>query len=70
LYRDVVTDQQKGMTPMENAHVDALASKHAALQAKIDAEEQRPHPDDVLLHQLKKEKLRLKDEMLGLTTIH
>ena len=55
---------------MENAHVDALASKHAALQAQIDAEEQRPHPDDVLLHQLKKEKLRLKDEMLGLATVH
>jgi hypothetical protein len=58
------------MTPMEKAHVDALASKHAALQAQIDAEERRPHPDDVLLHQLKKEKLRLKDEMLGLSTVH
>lgn len=55
---------------MEKAHVDALASKHAALQAQIDAEERRPHPDDVLLHQLKKEKLRLKDEMLGLSTVH
>lgn len=55
------------MAPMENGHVDALASKHAALQAQIDAEEQRPHPDDVLLHRLKKEKLRIKDELLGLT---
>ncbi len=52
---------------MEKAHVEALASKHAAVQAQIDAEEQRPNPDDILLHQLKKEKLRLKDEMLGLT---
>jgi hypothetical protein len=51
---------------MEQAHVDALASKHASLQSQIDAEERRPHPDDVLLHRLKKEKLRLKDEMLGL----
>lgn len=52
---------------MDKAHVEALASKHAAVQAQIDLEEQRPHPDDVLLHRLKKEKLRLKDEMLGLT---
>jgi hypothetical protein len=55
---------------MEKAHVDDLTSKHAALQTQIDAEERRPHPDDVLLHQLKKEKLRLKDEMLGLATVH
>ena len=58
------------MTPMEQAHVDALASKHAALQAQIDAEEQRRHPDDVLLHRLKKEKLRLKDEMLSISIVH
>ena len=51
---------------MEQAQVDALTSRHASLQARIDAEERRPAPDDVLLHQLKKEKLRLKDEMLGL----
>lgn len=55
---------------MDKAHVDSLASKHAALQAQIDAEEQRPHPDDVVLHRLKKEKLRIKDEMLGLSTVH
>lgn len=52
---------------MEKAHVEALASKHAALQAQIDREEQRPNPDDILLHKLKKEKLRLKDEIEGLT---
>ena len=52
---------------MEKAYVEALASKHAALQAQIDIEEQLPNPDDILLHKLKKEKLRLKDEMLGLT---
>jgi len=52
---------------MEKAHVEALESKHAALQSRIDQEEQRPNPDGILLHKLKKEKLRLKDEMLGLT---
>jgi uncharacterized protein YdcH (DUF465 family) len=50
---------------MEKGLVDDLASKHAALHAMIDAEEQRPHPDEDLLHRLKKEKLRLKDELAG-----
>ena len=50
---------------MDKAHVEELASQHAALHAKIDREEQRPHPDDDLLHQLKKEKLRLKDALAG-----
>lgn len=50
---------------MDKAQADALASKHAALHALIDEEEHRPHPDEDLLHQLKKEKLRLKDELAG-----
>ncbi|MDQ3143880.1 MAG: YdcH family protein [Pseudomonadota bacterium] len=50
---------------MDKGQVEALASKHAALHAKIDSEEHRPHPDDDLLHRLKKEKLRLKDAITG-----
>ena len=50
---------------MDKAHAEALASKHAALHAQIDSEETRPHPDDTLLARLKKEKLRLKDDLLG-----
>jgi len=50
---------------MDKAHVEALASKHAALHAKIENEEHRLHPDMDLLTRLKKEKLRLKDEMVG-----
>jgi len=50
---------------MDNAHVEAIASKHAALHARIDQEEHRPHPDEDLLHRLKKEKLRLKDTLVG-----
>lgn len=50
---------------MEKAQADALESRHAALHAQIDAEESRPHPNEDLLHQLKKEKLRLKDELAG-----
>ena len=50
---------------MDQAHVEALASKHAALHAKIVNEEHRAHPDDQLLHRLKKEKLALKDAITG-----
>jgi hypothetical protein len=50
---------------MDKGQVEALASKHAALHAQIDAEEHRTHPDDILLHRLKKEKLRLKDAITG-----
>ena len=50
---------------MDKAQVDSLASKHAALHAKIDEEEHRPQPDEVLLHRLKKEKLKLKDALVG-----
>ena len=50
---------------MQNAHMDALMSKHANLDARISEENLRPHPDDTLLAKLKKEKLRLRDEMTG-----
>ena len=50
---------------MDQAEVEALASKHAALHALIDEEEHRAHPDEDLLHRLKKEKLRLKDQLAG-----
>jgi hypothetical protein len=66
IYCMAVTDHQEGPTRMDNAPVeDELASKHAALHALIAEEENRPHPDEDLLHRLKKEKLKLKDAMLG-----
>jgi len=50
---------------MNKAHVEAIESRHAALHAIIAEEEHRPRPDMDLLHRLKKEKLRLKDELVG-----
>jgi uncharacterized protein YdcH (DUF465 family) len=55
----------KGTAPMEKAMVEELESKHAALHSLIEEEEHRTHPDEGLLHRLKKEKLRLKDELNG-----
>jgi len=48
---------------MENAHLSALASRHAGLDARINEENQRPQPDLATISRLKKEKLRLKEEM-------
>jgi hypothetical protein len=47
-------------------HLESLKIKHADLEAKIAAEECRPHPDDDVIHDLKKQKLRIKDELFGL----
>ena len=65
VYCQVLSRPRKGTTQMEKAQVDSLASKHAALHAMIDEEEHRAHPDEDLLHRLKKEKLRLKDALSG-----
>jgi hypothetical protein len=48
---------------MDNMHLAALEAKHAGLEARISSELQRPHPDDSTIAALKKQKLRLKDEM-------
>ena len=42
---------------MQNAHMDALTTKHASLDARISEENLRPFPDTTALARLKKEKL-------------
>ncbi len=49
---------------MDQNHIDALRGKHEALDQKIAKEEARPNPDTMTIQSLKKEKLRLKEEML------
>lgn len=48
---------------MENAHIAALQAKHAGLDARIADEERRPFPDMAVISDLKKRKLRVKEEM-------
>jgi len=50
--------------------IDALKERHQVLEQAIDDESARPHPDDELLHELKKKKLRLKDEIVSLSDHH
>jgi hypothetical protein len=51
---------------MQNAHMSALENKHAALDARISEENQRPLPDVTAIARLKKEKLRVKEAIFGL----
>ena len=47
--------------------IDSLKSRHHDLEAAIEMENARPYPDEVEIHTLKKEKLRIKDELENLT---
>lgn len=48
---------------MQTAHRSALEAKHAVLDQRIATETHRPMPDDMLIADLKKQKLRLKEEI-------
>jgi hypothetical protein len=40
-----------------------LSERHKRLEAAIDAEQKHPAGDDVRIHELKRKKLRIKDEI-------
>ena len=46
--------------------IEALKNKHHTLEAAIDEENSRPHPDEYQIASLKKQKLRIKDEIATL----
>lgn len=43
--------------------LDSLRVKHATLEREIEEEGHRPMPDELRLTELKREKLRIKDEI-------
>jgi hypothetical protein len=51
---------------MQQPHISALQAKHADIEARIADENQRPLPDMTTISRLKKEKLRVKEEIAGL----
>jgi len=53
----------------ELARIDTLKSQHRQLQAKIELENSRPSPDDFLIAKLKREKLKVKDELAHLRAL-
>lgn len=49
-----------------NPHQNALSARHAQIDGMISAEMTRPLPDSVTLARLKRQKLKLKEEVTGL----
>ena len=47
--------------------IETLRARHADLDSQIDEETHRPHPDDIRVAELKREKLKLKDEITRLS---
>ena len=50
------------------AHLESLVRKHGNLESKISHVLSRPSPDQVELTQLKREKLRVKEEIERIRT--
>ncbi len=48
---------------MASAHLEALSARHAKLEGKIAREMTRPIPDSATLAELKRQKLKVKEEI-------
>ncbi|ARR56206.1 YdcH family protein [Rhizorhabdus wittichii] len=51
---------------MSTTHSSAMLAKHAGIEARIAVESRRPAPDMVLISELKKQKLRIKEALARL----
>lgn len=51
---------------MHCARAHNRAAKHAGLEHRIELEVRRPSPDTILIAELKKQKLKLKEEIVHL----
>ncbi len=50
-----------------SSHLQELRKKHRSLNERVDEAQRSPATDDLQVKQLKKEKLRLKEEIFRLT---
>lgn len=48
---------------MDTSHVSALQLKHAGIERRIEEEMSRPMPDIAVVQSLKKQKLRIKEQL-------
>ena len=48
---------------LSSSHSNALQTKHAAIDARLHEEQGRPSPDAGTIQQLKRAKLRIKEEL-------
>ena len=45
------------------AHLQSLSQRHQQLDALLSTEMKHPHPDDLRVHELKRLKLQIKDQI-------
>ncbi len=48
-------------------HIVELQRRHEALEKEIEQEQLHPNADEVRIHELKRKKLQIKDELVKLT---
>lgn len=51
---------------MAQAHIEALSARHAVIDGQIAAEMVRPLPDATRISKLKRQKLKIKEEVAGI----
>lgn len=57
---------QHGITSSSSSRVEALKAKHKSLSKKIESEQSRPFISEYQISQLKREKLKIKEEIEGI----
>lgn len=60
---------QQGMVSSSQARVEALKARHKILSSKIETEQSRPFTREHQVSQLKREKLKLKEEIEGIRKV-
>ena len=60
------TEWRMRMTAQDR--IESLKAKHANLETAIEEENSRPCPDFLALHELKRQKLRIKDEIARISS--
>jgi hypothetical protein len=61
---DVINERRTAMSL--GSHLQELKKKHANLSEKVEQAQRSPGVDDLAIRELKKEKLRLKEEITRL----
>jgi len=51
-------------------HIQALRARHQSLEQALDEEIHRPMPNEEVIHDLKRQKLKIKDEIVLLERQH
>jgi hypothetical protein len=62
-FRTGIVSLKQRRTLMESSHVTALQAKHEGLERRLREELARPVPDSTMIQALKRQKLKLKEEL-------